>query len=137
MRRVVYDDRMTLVRSLVALGFALLLAGCGSDGPSADVHMFHDGANRACSVDAHDISATATCDVDPATLVTCAAGTQPCFTVTPDVKTSALQNCGACCDAPNHQTFVQGPTCADIPCATSADCIYSYATCSNGICKEP
>ena len=111
---------------------ALSLA-CGGSEPEADIAHYTDQLGRMCTVDRNDISLTADCDVDPPG--TCAAGLMAAFTVSADLD-GKLRNCGACVDAANHQTFVDGMSCAQITCAADADCVQDRYTCQAGLCAE-
>ncbi len=111
----------------------LCFAACSSDS-TKDVRPYTDQAGHMCTVDVHDISATATCNVAPAE--GCTGGAVACWTVAPDTMTNVLRNCAACCDVANHQTFIDGSMCAGITCTTAADCLYDNATCSSGVCHE-
>jgi uncharacterized protein (DUF2126 family) len=132
---------VALAPRLVALTFALaLVAGCDSGGAAADIHSYVDSSGRSCTVDANDISGTATCNVNASTVVTCASGTDPVFTTNDDYDFMThiwtLQSCGGCIDRPNHTTNIQASSCAEITCMTNADCIHSSYMCTSGTCHH-
>ncbi len=123
--------RRSRVRGVV-VGFWLFVA-CGGGEPEADIAEYTDALGRACKVDRNDISLTAECDVDPP--VTCEAGSEAAFALSGDLE-GRLRNCGACVDAANHQTFIDGPSCAQVTCGADADCVESRYTCQAGLCAE-
>jgi hypothetical protein len=128
--------RLVLVLAPMALALA---PGCDGDSPT-EIHSFVDSAGRSCTVDAHDISGTSTCDVQASTVVTCSSGNEAAFTIDDDydfmTHVWTLRNCGSCVDRPNHMTFVEAPTCATITCTSNADCFHGSYTCMSGVCRH-
>jgi hypothetical protein len=128
--------RLVLVLAPMTLALA---PGCDGDSPT-EIHSFVDSAGRSCTVDAHDISGTSTCDASPAPLVTCASGTDPVFVVNDDydfmTHVWTLESCAGCIDRPNHTTNISAPTCATITCTTNADCFHGSYTCMAGACRH-
>jgi hypothetical protein len=119
---------------LAALTVGLALApGCDSGDPETDIHSFMDAHGHSCTIDAHDISDVATCEVNASTLTTCSGGTEAVFVTNPDVNFTThvwtLQNCLGCIDRPNHHTAIVMGSCANITCAAD-----SYH-CTSGACQ--
>lgn len=129
------DYPAAMRRSLVPMVFAglSLVLACGDEEPEADIAEYTDALGRMCKVDRNDISLTAECDVAPP--VTCEAGVEAAFTLSGDLE-GRLRNCGACVDAAKHQTFVDGPSCAQVTCGADADCVEARYTCQAGLCAE-
>lgn len=105
------------------------------------VVSYVDSAGRSCTVDTYDISATASCDVDPSALVTCEAGHEPAIVVDQDYDFETmiwtLRSCGACVDRAERMTYLGvGDTCANVTCETDADCVYERFTCESGTCRD-
>ena len=114
----------------------VLAIGCGADA-SPGTRSFEDESGRSCTVDLQDISATAECDADPATIVVCAEGVDPCFAVSPDVRNGVVRNCAACCNTAEHETSFLSDDCVPIVCAEDGDCPVRRGACAGGVCTEP
>lgn len=134
--------RSSLAPSLASLALVLTLSlapGCEGDAP-ADIHSYVDSAGRSCTVDANDISGTASCDADPGALVTCEAGKDPVFTLDDDYDFTThvwtLRSCAGCIDRPNHTTGIESSTCASVTCSADADCIRGSYACTSGLCQH-
>lgn len=131
-----------LARFALALTIAapFALAGCESGGRAADVHSYVDSSGRSCTVDANDISGTATCDASAAALVSCTSGTEAGFVLNDDydfmTHVWTLESCAGCIDRPNHMTTIQSTSCATITCTADMDCIHSAYTCMSGVCRH-
>ena len=123
----------------VALTLVTAAPACESEEPT-DIVSYTDSAGRSCTVDRADITEVATCDADPATLVTCEAGQEPVIVVhsSHDFETdvTTLQSCGACIDRAARMTFVASTTCANVDCALDMDCVYDVYTCTGGVCQR-
>jgi len=125
---------------VLAMVCGALVAGCESDAPGMVV-SYVDSAGRSCSVDVIDISATASYDVDPSTLVTCEAGQEPAMVTHSDhdfeTMITTLRSCGACVDRAMRTTYIGlGESCADVTCETDADCVYDRYACDGGVCRD-
>lgn len=137
MRRVGSSALLVLVSLLV--GGAV--AGCGGDEPS-EVVSYTDNAGRSCTIDLAEISRTATCDVDPSTLVSC-EGTEAAIVLSDDYDFDTMiytrESCTACVDREAHQTLIVD--CATVDCTTDDDCLnrdgdlHPFA-CSSGVCRR-
>lgn len=127
--------------ALAGLLGGALIGGCEVD-DGAVIVSYVDSAGRSCTVDVHDITAAATCDVDPATLVTCEADQEPAIVVDSDydfeTEVWTLRSCGGCIDRAERTTYLGlGETCATVTCETDADCVYERYSCEeDGRCRD-
>lgn len=127
--------------ALAALVSAVAIAGC--EGGDSEVASYTDAAGRSCTVDLSDISLTATCDVDPSTLVSCGGTNEPAFVLSDDYDFDTMiytrESCTACVDREAHQTLIVD--CATVDCTTDDDCLnrdgdlHPFA-CSSGVCRR-
>lgn len=121
----------------MALVGASLALGCGPE-ERMDVRPYTDSAGRSCNVDLEDISQTASCDVDPSTVVTCAGSEEPSFVLDDgfdfDTDIWTLRSCSACIDRPARMTYIRD--CATVECVEDADCLKTPYTCRGGLCQH-
>lgn len=125
--------------AIAAIACASAVAGC-EEGEPAMVVSYVDSAGRSCTVDVYDISQTASCDVDPSTLVTCEAGQEAAIVVNDDydfeTRIYTLESCAGCVDRAARMTYLSSDLCVNVTCETDADCIYERYTCQTGICRR-
>jgi hypothetical protein len=125
------------VVAIVSLVLAGAIAGCEGD-DAAVIESYVDSAGRSCTVDLHDISQTATCDVAPT--ATCEAGQEPAIVVDDDYDFETmiytLESCEACVDREERMTYIGFDACANVTCETDDDCLYDRYTCTGGICRD-
>ncbi len=117
------------------LGLVALAPACEEELPSTNFQDFTDQAGRSCSTDVYAHRSEAECDVDPATLVMCEAGTEAVFTYGATLM-GALENCAGCYKKATESTFVDSMTCAFVTCETDADCVEDRYTCQSNTCQD-
>lgn len=124
----------------IAALLAWLSLGCSSGkATSDDSHDFNDGAGRSCratlaktSPTSAPVSESVTCEGETKR---CSAESKPCFELSVDGESFAIQNCPACCRG-SASSFVSAD-CSPVLCASDGDCVYRLAKCVEGVCSCP
>ncbi len=124
----------------IAALLAGLSLGCSSGKATSDEeHDFTDGAGRSChaklaktSPTSAPVSESVTCEGETKR---CSAESKPCFELSVDSESFAIQNCPACCRG-SASSFVSAD-CSPVLCASDGDCVYRLAKCVEGACSCP
>jgi hypothetical protein len=115
-----------------AVGPFLLVSACARPA----VVPFVDDVGRACDYEVDERGREhVTCDVDPASVVSCAPGGIAVFHLSQDESPGgALSNCPACLGG-GHYDF-RLSTCAQVTCMREDDCPLGPSVCTAGICRR-
>jgi len=124
----------------LALFLTLSTAACSSGKATTDErHDFSDGAGHTCqaklaktSPTSSPVSESVSCDGEAKQ---CSAESHPCFELSIDRDSYAIQNCPACCRG-SASSFASAD-CSPVVCAGDADCVYRQAKCVDGACTCP
>lgn len=116
-----------------------LVPACSSVNTTSEQHPFNDDAGRMCqatlekaSVSGSLVTQSVSCDGSSRS---CSTESTSCFVLSVDSETLQVRNCPACCKGTSSSFY--SADCATVVCATDADCIYTQATCSSGVCSCP
>ena len=129
---------MPMLRLRLLLALAPL--ACSSGKVTTDErHEFNDSAGHNCSATlaktsptSPPVSESVSCEGETKQ---CSAESRPCFELSIDKDSFAIENCPACCRG-TASSFVSAD-CSPVLCASNSDCIYRQAKCVEGACTCP